>query len=244
VTWPFTIALIQGPHGTAPLLLVPGICWTLRDRASSPARHDSGECPGTSSLQLLFLSHRTNAFFSFLKCAVAALAASMPRHNSKAPAPGCWKSLVAQKRTIFSHQPGSVQRQLSAGHGTLCYVTDTPPAWLWCAQHPKVLGLLSALDKGAAESMSFMLLHLPLRARRSSLRCCADPIDSYFRRISTLHSTVLPGPGKHHVQRPATSARQAQQDDHVSLEYIGTNSAFSLNKNARLAAGASRSESM
>ena len=61
----------------------------------SLARRDADFCRRRAAM-LLFLSHRTNASFSCPKLTVAALAASVQQHHSKAPAPGRWEAKVPQ----------------------------------------------------------------------------------------------------------------------------------------------------
>lgn len=81
-------------------------------------------------------------------------------------APGCWKTSVAQLYTVVSHQPGLGLRQLSTGHGAICWghkgAIIVAPACTTC----HCLGLTSALVKG---TVADSVIHVA-----SALRTCGE----------------------------------------------------------------------
>ncbi|KAJ4984426.1 hypothetical protein SVAN01_10061 [Stagonosporopsis vannaccii] len=86
---------------------------------------------------------------------------------SEPSAPGCWKGFVARLDTLVSHQPGLGLRQLSTGHGAICWdhkeSIDMAPACTAC----HYLGWTSALVEGTVADHVVHVASAPPSSRRA-----------------------------------------------------------------------------
>lgn len=173
---------------------MPGTWPSIERRASSPAllrrRSSCYSCP----------TRRTPPS-PFLKLIAAALAASVPRHDTKAS-----RSWMLEKLRGTSAHPGQ------------------PPAWFCpaaavCRVSYLVLGDIHAvsvalvcttdlltsdytpLSTGVQPAfMTLMLLHLPHLPRSDAHGCCAGSVDSDISGKNKHKGTVPPAPGRVQVR--------------------------------------------
>lgn len=192
-----TRQLIQGLQATAPQLVVPGTWWRIERRASSPAllrrRSSCYSCPtGRTPLS------------PFPKLAAAALAASVPRHDTKAS-----RSWMLEKL-----------RCTSVHHAQ-------PPTWFCpaaavCRVSYLVLGDIHAVSVALGctaalitsdytplstevqpAAMSWMLLRCTYP---TCPRCCAASVDSDISGKSNHKGTVPPVPGRVQVRSSSSES--------------------------------------
>lgn len=160
------------------------------------------------------------------KLSAAALVHLRSRHDSEPSAPGCWNDSVAQLYTLVSHQPGLGLRQLSAGHGAICWgykgAMSVAPMCTTCHH----LGLTSALvEATVADSVVHVASAPPIlrRPRRGGLPVRV-PLSCLFSRR---HGTVQPVPGTADLQRELAATGGHGQHARTASVWMGVHPAGS-----------------
>ncbi|KAJ8113635.1 hypothetical protein OPT61_g4267 [Boeremia exigua] len=166
-------------------------------------------CPGPGSRPRRCMVHGERQEQRLVQCLIGRLAEKIsasgrrdprsrkphltPRHNSDTSAPGCWKGFVAQWYTLVSHQPGLGLRQLSTGHGAICWShrgsVSMAPAYTAC----HYLGLTSALVEGTVADNVVHVASAPPNARKALHGALLQ--EARFASFSGRYDTVQPVPG-------------------------------------------------
>lgn len=190
----FVIMAIPVPPRTGPRLphpSLPSLSLSLPPTTTTNNPFPHGTPPHPPSSPPLFLK-LSSAFLPHPRLRHHEQRPLTKKGSQKASPPGCWNRLVAQLHTTCSHQPGLGLRQPCAGHGTLCWVTTAPSAWLCDTRHVVVLGIAVRSRQGDNHVRCRSCCARPTAFPEDRVVQCRLRLPSYDS--SQHHDTVPPVP--------------------------------------------------